>query len=138
MGIFSDILFGPSKKKKDEEELQRIAQSNSILGNLTGSSAYSREWSRQRKEVVKETKKQERSMRKQWVKEDRQVDRYLEKTKARYERRMKPDKAEFFFGKHERDERRRIQRERERALAEQEREKNEKIRAIARGIKEWK
>ncbi len=138
MGIFSDILFGPSKKKKGPEELQRIAQSSSILGNLTGSSAYSREWVRQRKEIVQEAKKQERSMRKRWSKEDRHVDRYLEKTKARYERRMKPEKAEVFFGKHEREERRRLQRERDRALAEHEREKNEKIRAIARGISEWK
>ncbi len=118
--------------------MRRVAQSGSALRNTFGTSEYSREWSRRKKEVLERHKEQQKGLKKEWKKENKEIARALEKQQARYERRMKPDDAEKYFGRFEQKERREIQHERDKTLKTMELEKNHEIRSIAREIKSWK
>ncbi len=136
MGIISTLLGG--KTKKDEDYMRRAAQGQSVVGNVLGSSPYMKEWSRQKREILEQYEKKERSMRKGWRQEDIDINRDLEKVAGRYERRMGEEKGKKYSDEHVRDKQREIQRQRDRALQDMEQEKNEAIRNIQKNIKEWK
>ena len=138
MGYISSILFGSGKKRDDPDYRKRIAQSGSIVGSILGSNPRSREWNSQKREILEQFEKRERSMRKQWRREDEDTNRELEKVQGRYERRMGAEKGAKYYGEYERDERRRIQREREQALEDLKFEKLDSIRNIQKNIKDWK
>lgn len=136
MGIIS-ALFGP-KPKRDEEYMRRAAEGSSVVGNILGSSPYMKEWTRQKREILEQYEKRERSMRKQWFAEDQDINRGLDKVRGRYERRMGAEKGQKYYGQYEREQQRKIQRERDRALKDMEQEKNEAIRNIQKNIKQWR
>src|SRR5258708_3739307 len=98
MGLYSAI-FGGGPKKKDPEQMQKIARGQSVLGNLTGSSPFMREVTSQKKDVNKDYKYREISMRKQWAREDQEIARYQAKKRDEFYRRYKknPKDAERFF-----------------------------------------
>jgi hypothetical protein len=135
MGIISTLFGG---KKNDEDRMRRAAQGQSVVGNVLGSSPYMKEWSRQKRHVLEDYEKRERSLRKQWRHEDEDISRSLGKMQGKYERKMGPEKGQKYYGEYEREQQRKIQRERDRVLQELEREKNEDIRNIQKNIKQWK
>ncbi len=135
MGIISSIFWG--KKESDEDRMKRAAQGQSVVGNVLGTSPYMREWGRQKQDIRERYEKQERSLRKQWRREDEEIGRNLEKVQGKYERKMGPEKAEKYYGQYEREHQRKIQRERDLALKEMEREKNEAIRNIQKNIQSY-
>jgi hypothetical protein len=97
-----------------------------------------KEWNRQKREILEQYDKKERSMRKGWRQEDININRNLEKVAGRYERKMGEEKGRKYSDEYGRDKQREIQRERDRALRDMEQEKNEAIRNIQKNIKQWK
>lgn len=137
MGYLLSLFLGEGKQKK-EERMRRAAQGQSVVGNVLGSSPYMREWSKQKRQLLEQYDNKERSLRKQWRREDEDIARSLGKAQGRYERKMGPEKGAKYYGKYEQDERRQIQKERDRELLEMELEKKEAIRNIQKNIKQWK
>lgn len=137
MGYLASLFFGESKRKK-EERMKRAAQGQSVVGNLLGSSPYMKQWGREKREILEQYDNKERSIRKQLRREDIDIHRGLEKDKGRYARKMGPEKGAKYYEEHERDEWRKIQRQRERELLERELERNDAIRNIQKNIKSWK
>lgn len=138
MGLFSAV-FGGGSKKKNPEDMQKIARGQSVLGNITGSSPYMDEWRRQKKDLSQDYAQQERSMRKKWGFEDIEINRNLQKERDRYYRKYKdPKEAEKWFMQYETKKRREIQRERDNEARAMKEEKNQEQRNIAKNIKQWK
>lgn len=135
MGII-DLLLG-GKREKDEDRMRRAAQGQSVVGNVLGSSPYMKEWGRQKRQILEDYKLKERSLRKQWRREDEDIWRSLGKMQGKYERKMGPEKGQIYYGKYEREQQRKLQWERDRALQDMEREKNEAIRNIQKNIKSF-
>lgn len=137
MRFVSDSIWGRQDRSSDER--RKIAESSSIIGNAMGSSGYIREWSQQRQQIIRDARKEEREIKNRWRREDQIISREMEKTKQRYLRKLGEEKGTKFYGKYERRELSgRIKRERERELRDLTIERNEKIRNIARGIRDWK
>jgi len=137
MGYFLSLFLGEGKRKK-EERMRRAAQGQSVVGNILGSSPYMKQWGREKRDILEQYDKKEISIRKQLRREDIEIARDLEKDKGRYTRKMGEEKGAKYYGEHERDEWRKIQREREREHLERELERNEAIRNIQKNIKQWK
>ncbi|MEK7500120.1 MAG: hypothetical protein AAB649_05955 [Patescibacteria group bacterium] len=138
MGILSSILFGSGKKRDNPDYQKRVASGGSIVGSLLGSNPRSREWNSQKREILEQFDKKERSIQKQLRREDIDIARGLAKDRGRYQRKMGPEKGEKHYGEHERDEWRAVQRQRERERVQREIEKNEAIRNIQKNINSWK
>lgn len=137
MRFVSDSIWGRQDRSSDER--RKIAESGSFMGNAMGSSGYIREWSQQRQQIMRDARKEEREIKNRWKREDQIISREMEKTKQRYLRKLGEEKGTKFYGKYERRELSgRIKRERERELRDLTIERNEKIRNIARGIRDWK
>lgn len=137
MRFVSDSIWGRQDRSSDER--RKIAESGSFMGNAMGSSGYIREWSQQRQQIMRDARKEEREIKNRWKRENQIISREMEKTKQRYLRKLGEEKGAKFYGKYERRELSgRIKRERERELRDLTIERNEKIRNIARGIRDWK
>ena len=118
--------------------MKRAAQGQGVVGNILGTSPYMKQWGREKREIMEQYDKKEISIRKQLRREDIDIARGLAKDRGRYQRKMGPEKGEKYYGEHERDEWRKIQRERDRELVIRELERNEAIRNIQKNIKQWK
>jgi len=106
--------------------MEDAARARSFFGDVFGTDPYRKEWSRQRKQVLKQYKMQERSMRKGWHREDQ----HLEREFAKMERRHGAN-----FAARQRKE---LQRERNKALENMKYEKSDAIRGISRNIRDYR
>jgi hypothetical protein len=137
MGLFSAVFGGGEayKKKRQQEAAERASRGKSVLGNITGTSPYMQEWRSQKKNLVLQSKNDEKSLRKKWAYENESMYRAQDKEKERFYRKYKDQKeAERWFLKWKTEQDRRLQRERDNELKDLKYKQREDERNISRNL----